>query len=630
MKSYIKILFIGLLAITSGCDYLNVVPEGTATMDNAFSTRINAEKFFFSCYNYLPNFANVFTYPAMVGGDEFFWNIDNSGIRERSGAKIVRGQQQASDPIQNYWDGARDGRNMFVGLRDCNIFLENINKVPDLEQYEMIQWCAEVKCVKAYIHFFLMQLYGPVPIIRENFAVNATPEQTRVYREPVDEVTTYIVELLDEAMPDLMETVDNPIEQMGRITQAAAKAIKAKVLVWDASPFSNGNADYASFIDNRQKNLFPVNYDPKKWERAATAIKDAIDVAKYAGHRLYQYNPPGNAQNLSATRKLEYALRGPVTDRYNDEIIWPATNSTDELQRYCCPQFYTEGTSVSEVCATLNIVEQFYTYNGLPIDEDPAWDLTRRFETQKVDGALADWHKDYIGTDEITARMNFYREPRFYAYLGFDRGKFATSQGSEPTVIKNRSAEAQGYKVEGAHISTGYYVKKLVPTEIAAGTSYTTPRRYSMPIIRLADLYLLYAEALNEMSGPSETVYGYIDSIRIRAGIPPIREAYANAAQAFRNKPYNQEGLREIIKHERTIELSFEGERFWDLRRWKDASQYFSESIRGWNYQGTTDLSYYNIVTYLDNRTYNQKHYLWPLKISTLTVNSNLVQNPGW
>jgi hypothetical protein len=600
-------------------------------MDNAFSTRVNAEKFFFSCYNYLPNFANVFTYPANVGGDEFFWNIDNSGIRERSGAKIVRGQQTSNDPIQNYWDGARDGKNMFIGLRDCNIFLENIHKVPDLEDYERIRWVAEVKCVKAYIHFFLMQMYGPVPIIDENFPVNATPEQTRVYREPVDEVAAYIVSLLDDALPDLMEEIESPIEQSGRITQAINRAIKAKVLVWAASPLHNGNEEYSGFIDNRGKQLFPQTKDVSKWQTAANAVKEAIDYARYAGHQLFKYMPPGSASGLTADRRLLNELRGVVTERFNDEIIWPCTNNSDELQRYCCPQFYNEGAaSVSEVCATLVMAEMFYTKNGLPIEEDPNWDYSGRYERQKNEGAYADFHKDYIGANEVTAKLNYYREPRFYSHLSFDRALYETSQNTAATTIKNRSAETNGYKVESYHISTGYYVKKLVPLEIAAGPTYSTPKRYSLPIIRLADLYLLYAEALNEASGPSEEVYNYIDSLRLRAGIPPLREAYANASDDYKSKPYTQETLREIIKRERAIELSFEGERFWDLLRWKDAPKYLTADIRGWNYQGTSELAYYNITTYLANRTFNQKNYLWPLKISTLVVNSNLVQNPGW
>ncbi|MDR2472929.1 MAG: RagB/SusD family nutrient uptake outer membrane protein [Tannerella sp.] len=633
MKKNIKIFIAAIFAALTffRCDYLDVVPEGTATMDNAFSTRINAEKFFFSCYSYLPAFANVFTNPGYVGGDEFFWNIDNSGIHERSGSKIARGQQTPNDPIQNYWDGARDGKNLFIGLRDCNIFLENIHKVPDLEEYEMKYWISEVKIVKAYLHFFLMQLYGPIPIIKENIAITAAPADTRVYREPVDSVTNYIVSLIDEAYPTLMEYIEDPTIQLGRLTQPIAAALKAKVLVWAASPFNNGNPDYADFVDNRGIHLYSTSFDPKKWERAAEAIKSAIDIAEYAGHKFHVYTPPGNAANFSPQRLLEYKLRSPITERFNDEIIWGSTNQTDETQRYCCPQFYDEGAaSVSEVCATLNIAEQFYTQNGLPITEDPNWDYGSRYETQKVEGALATWHSSYIAANEITAKMNFYREPRFYAFLSFDRALFATNQTINPIIIKNRSAEAQGYKVQSYHISTGYYVKKLIPLDIATGPSYSTPKRYSFPVIRLADLYLLYAEALNEVSGPSETVYAYIDTIRKRAGIPLVREAYANAADVYKNKPYTQEGLRDIIKRERTIELSFECQRFWDIRRWKDAAQYLTEPIRGWNYQGTSDLSYYNIITYLDNRTYNLKHHLWPIKISSLIINSNLVQNPGW
>jgi hypothetical protein len=644
MKKIFNNLITGLFAVLLvGCDYLDVVPEGTATMDNAFSTRINAEKFFFSCYNYLPNFVNLPAYPGLIGSDEWYYNIDDLDWINNAGPKIVRGLQNSNDPLQNYWDGEQDGKNIFIGIRDCNIFLENIDRVPDLEEYEMMIWRSEVKVVKAYLHFFLLQLYGPIPVIKENFPVNTTPEQTRVFREPVDEVIEYIVELIDEAVPDLMPLVESPLEQNGRFTQSIALAIKAKALVWAASPLFNGNPDYASFVDKRGVHLFSQQYDASKWQRAATAIKNAIDAAQSGGHGFYRYVPTGDALNHSVNRQKTNELRSIITDRFNDEIIWGDTHNTNEaiagdgwrgtgIAKRCCPAFYSGSPDgQSEVGTTLNMAEMFHTRNGLPIDEDPGWNYDERYDVQNVTGDLAEWHSDYIAENQLNANLNFYREPRFYAWLSFNRAKFETSANADPAIVQDCNGEPQGYLVGQRHIPTGYYVKKLVPTELSTHTNWSNPRLYSYPVIRLADLYLLYAEALNEISGPSEEVYSLLDAIRVRAGIPPIRDAYATAYSNYRNKPYTQDGMREILKRERSIELSFEGQRFFDIRRWKDAAKYLNEPIRGWNYHSppTEMANYYRVITYL-YRTYNQKHYLWPLKISTLTVNSNLVQNPGW
>jgi hypothetical protein len=144
-------------------------------------------------------------------------------------------------------------------------------------------------------------------------------------------------------------------------------------------------------------------------------------------------------------------------------------------------------------------------------------------------------------------------------------------------------------------------------------------------------LYLLYAEALNETkSVPDNEVYEWIDIVRTRAGVPRVTEAYTKAIASMRNKPATKDGMREIIKRERLIELSFESQRFYDLIRWKDAYQYWNEPVQGWNVEGRTVDTYYQVTTYFAQRVFNQRDYFWPLKLSSLQVNPNLVQNPGW
>src|SRR5690606_32063059 len=103
---------------------------------------------------------------------------------------------------------------------------------------------AEVKFLKAFYHFFLMKLYGPIAIVDENLPISATPEETQVYREPIDVCVDYIVGLLDEAIEDLPPVLNDPGLELGRITKTIALAVKAKVLVWAASPLFNGNPDY--------------------------------------------------------------------------------------------------------------------------------------------------------------------------------------------------------------------------------------------------------------------------------------------------------------------------------------------------------------------------------------------------
>jgi hypothetical protein len=649
---YLRILFLSAgIAFTAGCaDYLDIVPDGVATMDNAFSTRINAEKFLFTCYSYLPNPVNIITSPALLAaGDEMWLNTDHTALVNgtRSALEIIYGNQNTNDPYLNYWGGRQNGTNLFIALRDCNIFLENIHRTRDMEDEERIRWIAEVKFLKAYFHFFLLQLYGPVPIVRENIAVNATPDEVRVYREPVDDVINYIVQLLDEATKDLPMTIDETITEHGRITKPIALAVKAKALVFAASPLFNGDERTPpefSRTDNRGVQLFPQTYSAEKWQRAAVAIKNAIDTCHQGYHALYRYNPVGvSLSSISPITRQKYSIRCAVTEKLNPEIIWPLTQSismsldgqSTTYQQLCFPKVGTAGliTAQSDLSGTLKVAEQYYTSNGIPIDEDPEWDYDHRYETQVSDGAIADAHQYYIRTGQATAKLNFYREPRFYASLCFDRGIFEGAGQSEANSywLSARAGEAQGFTAVQQHIITGYFIKKVVNMEtVKNGTTYQE-KRYSFPVIRLADLYLLYAEALNETKAtPDAEVYRWIDSVRIRAGLDGVLNSWAKAAAQYRQKPYTKEGMREIIKRERLIELAFEGQRFWDLRRWKDAMRYLNEPLQGWNYQGSTLETYYTVVTYSNNRRFTVKDYLWPLRTNDIIVNSNLEQNPGW
>ncbi len=624
-------MVLSLFCLTNCSEYLNVVPDGVATLDNAFSNRINSEKFLFSCYNMIPNQNDPFVYPGNVGFDEIWWDIDAGGLVTRSGSRIATNDQNSADPFQNYWDGRRDGRNLWVGIRDCNIFLENIDKVPDLQAWERVRWVSEVKFIKAYLHYFLLQLYGPIPIIDVNFPVNANPEEVRVYREPVDSVINFVVRLLDESMENLPDQIEETTTETGRITKSIAASVKAKTLVWAASPLLNGNPDYANFKDRRGMQLMSSQVDGTKWERALEAIDEAIAISHRNGHALFHF--PRGFETMSDTTLLKYTLRGAVSERPidNPEVIWahPAYNNTNQFQNYCIPKFFETYPGTSELSATLKTAEQYYTQNGIPIDEDRFWDYATRYEARRDTGSF---HKYYIQPGETTAKLNYYREPRFYAHLAFDRSFYeALAQKEDQTiVIKNRSGDPHGVVFSDAHIITGYFIKKLVSFRSTTTTASPGPYRFSIPIIRLSDLYLLRAEAANEVkAAPDNEVYQWVDSVRFRAGLEGVVASWAQYG-TIPGKPTTKEGMREIIKRERLIELAFEGQRMFDLRRWKDAMRYMNQPVQGWDYQGVKPEEYYQIRTYFNNRNYTTKDYLWPLWMTTIIQNPNLIQNPGW
>ena len=241
-----------------------------------------------------------------------------------------------------------------------------------------------------------------------------------------------------------------------------------------------------------------------------------------------------------------------------------------------------------------------------------------------------DSHSYYIEDNFETANLHFDREPRFYANLGFDGSTwYGNDQRTDEDlyIIRGKAGDPSGQSLYTNINATGYYPKKYLHYETVISDNSWTQKQYSFPIIRLADLYLVYAEALNEIQGPSGEVFEYLDEIRLRAGLNGVEASWANSTNP--SKPTTKEGLREIIQQERLIELAFEGSRFYDLRRWKLAQIYLNKPLKGWNYWGKTSEDYYQITT-LRTREYTHKDYLYPIKLSNLFVNSNLIQNPGW
>src|SRR5690554_1673234 len=629
------IKFIASLALifsAGSCgQYIDVVPDNIAVIEGAFETRESSLRFLATLYSYLPPFANI-NNPALAAGDEI--SVNDNVSRDWPSRRISRGGQNVTSPSLGYWGNIGTVKNLFVALRDCNIFLANIDKPFDLREDERVKWMAEAKFLKAYFHFYLMRMYGPIPIIRENIEVSSGVEAVRVSRDPVDEVTDYIVQLLDEAIPNLPLIIQDRGLELGRATAPMAAAIKARVLVTAASPLFNGNADYNGFVDKEGNQLISTNYDENKWIRAAEACKVAIEMAHEAGHKLYTFEGP--PADWSDTTVVKMNIRGSITERWNDEIIWGGSTSSvgNELQNWSQAKIAPGLTAESRESTQswwsppLRIAEMFYSENGVPIDEDVNYDYGNRYKVATADIA----HKHYVKPGFETAKLNMNREIRFYASLGFDGGIWfghGVKSDDNALVLEGKKGEKAGRLDANRWSQSGYWAKKLVYYEnvqSTSGSSYTS-RSYPFPVMRLADLYLLYAEALNESAGPG-AAYEWIDRVRDRAGLDGVVESWTRSSNNP-SKPSTVEGLRDIIQDERMIELVFEGQRFWDLRRWKRASEFMNGEIQGWNVEGETTDTYYNVISVGTYRFLN-RDYLWPIAEADLIANSNLIQNPGW
>jgi hypothetical protein len=627
MKNYIiKILAsVAMVLLLGACKYLDVVPDNVAVIENAFADTYNAEKFLATCYSYLPVFSDPWINPGLLAGDEVWLNEEvSNGYVEA--ALIAKGFQNTRDPFLNYWDGGGRGTRMFVGIRDCNIFLENLKYVVDLSDVQRRKWIAEVNFLKAFYHFWLFRCYGPIPIIDENLPIYASTDEVKTYREPVDKVVEYIVSTIDKAVPDLPLKLSSETTEFGRITRPIALSVKALVLATAASPLYNGNPDFASLVDNRGIALFNSVYDQEKWKKAADASLAAIQACNEAGIILFNDVTTRNVHSDNIL--LEFKLRSIVTTKGSPEIIWPATNFTfsQGYQSMLQPLLVnvTNANPVTQhYSSTLQMAELFYSKNGVPIEEDKSFDYPNRYELRT---AVTE-DNDFVKSGQQTAILHFDREARFYADIAFDRGTYVLDPTYYYTQV--RAGELATKRNQGEFSATGYFVKKFIsPNNAFSGNSYVIDYAFPFPIIRLADLFLLYAETLNETKdAPDADVYQYIDLVRERAGLKGVVESWQNFS-SDPTKPYTKSGMREIIQHERMIELAFEGPRFWDLRRWKLSGEYMNRPIKGWNISGR-GTEFYKVVT-IYTPQFDFKDYFWPIKEDELIKNPNLVQNLGW
>ncbi len=636
-----------LLQSCSG--YLDVVPDNIATIDNAFTDRYACEGYLFTCYSYLPCYGNVIEMPGFMGGNELFTYTTPLNRMDQTMVGLSLGLQNKNSPVANCWDGENHAVPLYKAIRDCNIFLENVDKPYDLQKYERDRWVAEVTFLKAFYHFYLMQSYGPVVIVDNNLPVSAGIDEMSQYRTPFDECVNYVSTLLDSAAAHLPLKITDRTTQLGRATKPIALAVKAKLLAMAASPLFNGNSTYSGVADNRGVNLFNPDYDRQKWARAAEACKAAIGAAEEAGFGLLYPEDVPQTYVLNDTLLQQYNLRMILYSKWNKELLWGSVkgnykNGTNGIQDLSgCKISTKELTQVNvgqKIVPTFETVEAYYSKNGVPITEDKEYDYANRFRLREA----SEKDKWYIRTGEQTANLHFDREPRFYASVGFDRAiwwgngsyDFTNSNYNDQGIVRyvqGRAGETAGKSASDYYSVTGYYAKKLNnpldETGENASDDWGGDATIPYPIIRMADLYLLYAEALNEASdAPPAEAYRYIDMVRERAGLEGVVESWRKYS-TVPDKPSTKEGFRSIIQQERQIELAMEGPYFWDVRRWKKGEELWNVNVRSWNIYGETAEDYYRTII-VDKRVFQVKNYLWPVKESNLAVNRNLKQNFGW
>lgn len=605
LKNIVLLLLVAGI-ITSGCKkYLDIVPDERPTEEDAFKDIYAAENFLYSCYAPLPNPRASVNSIDLMTTDEVVTAFEHETF-----AQFPKGTFTASNTVISYWS------TLYKGIRQCYILIANVDKTPGLPDEDKALYKAEAKFLIGYYNFLLVRMYGPI-IIQKDVANIEMPASEYPARSAYDECVQFIGDILDEAATGLPPKRVTSSEY-GRATSIAAKAIKARMLLYAASPlFNGGGGNMPSFYGNFKRasdgqQLISSTYDKEKWKKAADAALEAINLAEANGHQLYHYNTAVGADY--PTDPIEKDLRFTFVDKNSNEVIFADTRREGvyDFQNKSTP--FIAGTSYNGVAPTLAMLESFYTKNGLPIDKDPTYDYGGRYSV--VPGPLGN-----------TLSLNLNREPRFNAWIAYHNSNYEIIRGSSKFVkMMFRKNDAHGIQGRSNDYSpTGYLNKKGVHP-LSVQTSLSVTQNYPWPVVRLAELYLNYAEALIEYGADLTTAKTFIDKVRTRAGIPAVDAAWNAIGGAN-----DQATLRSIVRQERTIEFYLENHRFWDLRRWMIAESYLGVKAKGMNVQGTTDADFFKVTDIVFPRSFRSPaFYLMPIPIDEINKSGNLDQNPGY
>lgn len=603
--------------LTSCVDYLDKESDTELTLPMVFEDKTRIEGWLANVYSHVPD--PYWGYARKLGWDILSDDMTASERWRQWDWKVIPMLLGEWTPSTD-WDGNYWARLPQL-IREANIFIENVHPLPEqgISATEVTYMKAEMRFMIAYYYYLLSNTYGPVPfkpnyIAPTDFNLADLMEGQRPYYEVVDWVDKELKEVAE-----ILPAKYTEARKYGRATSIMCLAVRARMLLFAASPLVNGNPDYANHKNKDGENLFSTTADKTKWAYAAQACKELIDAAEAAGHKLYtEKNDDGTIdpfmsyQNLFLTRY----------DEGNTEILFarPGGSEYGEYEKHATPA--ASGGS-GGLGVTQSLVDAFFTENGLPINDDPEYKETG-FSNSVETRDNTVWDTEVNGgaiTKSGTYNMYCHREPRFYITVSYNNSYFT----QEKRLFDFFNGSKDNPHTHDAP-QNGYLIRKKISPDlnVKQGTYKYRPGI----VYRLGEAYLNYAEALNESDPGNGDILVYLNKIRERAG---IRQYTTGATDDnFIHVDLNDQAeMRKLIRAERRVELSCEGIRYDDLRRWKEAENVLNGDFYGMNFSGKDQSSFYVRTPYL-KRVYKKAYYWFPIHQSEMDKNDKLVQSPYW
>lgn len=624
MKNKIIYLLLASLMVLPGCaDYLEQDPEELNSIDKIFTSDVDTRKWYARMYS-----DDFLVQEMMYSGQiPYFWCTDEAAyIMEGN----IRNTSEGKMSPDNYYGYTGYNLYFFVryyqAIRHINLFLENVDRCKALGETERRKFIAEARFMRAFYHYWLVRLYGPVPIVERSRtgAELATPQARNTFKECIEWIDSEINWACANGLPEARTATDLGLPDVG-----AARAIQSRMHLMAASPLYNGNTVYANWKNNDGTVLMPQTYDKELWKKAADAAYEVIKMDRYSLKQAAA-DEDGNVTFDAYVDNIR-----TITTTWgaeNPETIWGKINSMQWYGMCALPARWFGWNG--RYSLPLDFINEFHMADGSRAPETLSWFENKQFSEDAGDGTIAGTFHMFVG-----------REPRFYANIHFPNQRVNYQKPNET----DNQQDAEGYGIvdfwysglsghkftTGDKNTTGFSVRKNIPLGYWSSKQNGNANRMMncpFPIIRLGEIYLNYAEALNEYYGEqrADEILEYLNAIRERAGIPAY-PAYTDQAD-----------MREKIRHERKIELCYEGQRFFDARRWFIAhgpEGVFNHNELGLDMsRGTsptneaggstcTDPEFFTPVEAAIKR-FDLKHYFMPIKASEVMLNTALVQAP--
>lgn len=556
--------------INFGNSFLEKAPGGDVPADTVFNSAEYTQQFLTSVYAlqyyglpYKAGDGNSHSYfSGQIEGMSDCWHVPTSAVGGLFN-NIYNGFLQAS--ISNSVYGYNEEDNWTL-IRRAWMLIENVGRVPGMDEDTKARYQAEAKCLIASAYFNMLRFYGGLPLVTHSYQVNG--DLHNASRASVEKAVNFIVRLFDEAIQSnampWAYSADEASTMTAHWTTAAAMAMKCKVLQYAASPLFNDSQPYykgSYTMENAEQDsmVWYGGYHQELWQQCKKACEDFLNRNQAEGNPYHLVEPTGKSQEA-----YRYAFRHAYLDQSSPEVLFSVrvTESNHNTKYNWCARKYMRTNARLAYDPTEEYIEMFPWADGKPFN----W-----AETEK-NGELD--HIFIKGTfnksKQELQNIVYTRDPRLYetACVNGQRGIIQYANGNTSgqiveTYVGGTDA-GKGPETGDGCFGTGYFHNKYI-ADGPTGMVYDR-KAPQWVVVRMSDIYLTFAEALLQADGNNAKALEYVDKVRARVGLGGLAEC--NPAE---NLKTNKDNLLQEILRERACELGFENTRFFDMQRYKRA-----------------------------------------------------------